>query len=270
MPAPDTKSALAIFAHPDDIEFVAAGTLLQLGLRGWELHYLNLCSGNCGSVHMDARTTAEIRLKEAQAAARILGAKFHPPMADDLELFYGPETLKKVAAIVREVRPRIVLTHSSQDYMEDHMNTSRLAVTAAFAHGIPNFQTEPPRASFSEDVTVYHAMPHGLSDPLRQKVRAGLYVNTTAVHECKRAALAAHTSQRDWLDVSQGMDSYLSSMDDLSRLVGGLSGRFEHAEGWRRHLHLGFSSKDIDPLNAALEADCAIDASYESALLIPR
>jgi len=48
------KSALAIFAHPDDIEFVAAGTLLQLGLRGWELHYLNLCSGNGGSVQMDA------------------------------------------------------------------------------------------------------------------------------------------------------------------------------------------------------------------------
>ncbi|NBV32996.1 MAG: LmbE family protein [Proteobacteria bacterium] len=264
------KSALAIFAHPDDIEFVAAGTLLQLGLRGWELHYLNLCSGNGGSVQMDALTTAETRLKEAQAAARILGAHFHPPIADDLELFYGPEMLKKVAAIVRETRPSIVLTHSPQDYMEDHMNASRLAVTAAFAHGIPNFQTEPPRASFTEDVTVYHAMPHGLSDPLRQKIRAGLYVNTTAVHERKRDALALHVSQKHWLDVSQGMDSYLSSMDDLSLAVGRLSGRFEHAEGWRRHLHLGFSAKDIDPLRAALEADCTIDESYESALSVPR
>ena len=270
MASPSRKSALAIFAHPDDIEFVAAGTLLQLSLRGWELHYLNLCSGNGGSVLMDARTTAETRLKEAQEAARILGASFHPPIADDLELFYGPEMLKKVAAVVRETRPSIVLTHSPQDYMEDHMNASRLAVTATFAHGIPNFQTDPPRASYPEDVTVYHAMPHGLSDPLRQKVRAGLYVNTTAVHERKRDALAAHVSQKHWLDVSQGMDLYLSSMDDLSRVVGRLSGRFEHAEGWRRHLHLGFSSKDIDPLSSALEADCAIDESYESALLVPR
>ncbi len=270
MASPSRKSALAIFAHPDDIEFVAAGTLLQLGLRGWELHYLNLCSGNGGSVQMDALTTAETRLKEAQAAARTLGASFYPPIADDLELFYGPEMLKKVAAIVRETRPSIVLTHSPQDYMEDHMNASRLAVTAAFAHGIPNFQTEPSRASFTDDVTVYHAMPHGLSDPLRQKIRAGLYVNTTAVHAGKREALALHVSQKHWLDASQGMDSYLSSMDDLSRAVGRLSGQFEHAEGWRRHLHLGFSAKDIDPLREALEADCAIDESYESALLVPR
>ncbi|NBV84885.1 MAG: LmbE family protein [Verrucomicrobia bacterium] len=270
MASPSRKSALAIFAHPDDIEFVAAGTLLQLGLRGWELHYLNLCSGNCGSVKMDATTTARTRLEEAKEAARILGASFHAPIADDLELFYSSATLKKVAAVVREARASIVLTHSPQDYMEDHMNASRLAVTAAFAHGAPNFQTDPPRASYSGDVTVYHAMPHGLSDPLRQKVRAGLYVNTAAVHERKRAALAAHASQKDWLDVSQGMDSYLSSMDDVSRAVGRLSGRFEHAEGWRRHLHLGFSSKDIDPLSAALEADCALDESYESALLVPR
>jgi LmbE family N-acetylglucosaminyl deacetylase len=270
MASPSRKSALAIFAHPDDIEFVAAGTLLQLGLRGWELHYLNLCSGNGGSVLMDARATAQTRLKEAREAARFLGANFHPPIADDLELFYSLEMLKKVAAVVRETRPSIVLTHSPQDYMEDHMNASRLAVTAAFAHGIPNFQTEPPRASFTEDVTVYHAMPHGLSDPLRQKIRAGLYVNTTSVHARKREALALHVSQKHWLDVSQGMDSYLSSMDDLSRAVGRLSERFEHAEGWRRHLHLGFSAKDIDPLREALEADCAIDESYESALIVPR
>lgn len=270
MTSPARKSALAVFAHPDDIEFVAAGTLLQLGLRGWELHYLNLCSGNVGSVLMDARTTAETRLKEAQEAASILGASFYPPIAHDLELFYCPEMLKKVAAIVRETRPSIVLTHSPQDYMEDHMNASRLAVTASFAHGVPNFQTEPSRAPFTEDVTVYHAMPHGLSDPLRQRVRAGLYVNTTEVHDRKRAALATHVSQKHWLDVSQGMNSYLSSLDDLSRAVGRLSGRFEHAEGWRRHLHLGFSSKDSDPLSAALEADCAIDESYETALIVPR
>ena len=65
------------------------------------------------------------------------------------------------------------------------------------------------------------------------------------------------------------MDSYMSSMDELSLAVGRLTGQFEHAEGWRRHLHLGFSAKDIDPLRAALEADCAIDESYESALLVP-
>jgi len=270
MSSASPQSVLAIFAHPDDIEFVAAGTLIQLGLRGWDLHYLNLCSGSGGSVQMDGVTTAATRLKEAREAARILGATFHDPIADDLELFYCPEALRKVAAVVREVRPAIVLTHSPLDYMEDHMNASRLAVTAVFAHGVPNFQTEPPRASFSGDVTVYHALPHGLCDPLRQRVRAGLYVNTETVQERKCAALSAHVSQKHWLDVSQGMDSYIASMEELSKSVGELSGRFEHAEGWRRHLHLGFSAKDIDPLRAALGEECVVDAAYEEGLRVPR
>lgn len=264
------KSVLAVFAHPDDIEFVAAGTLLLLKEHGWELHYLNLCSGNGGSVQMDAPTTAATRLEEAKKAAAILGARFYPPLVDDLELVYTPQILRRVAAVVREARPRIVLTHSPQDYMEDHMNAARIAVTSAFAHGIPNFQTEPPVAAFFEDVSVYHAMPHGLCDPLRQKLRAGLYVNTQPVHALKREALAAHASQRHWLDVSQGMDSYLASMDEFSQAVGRLSGCFTHAEGWRRHLHLGLSSEDTDPLSQALGKDCVVDAVYEETLLRPR
>lgn len=259
-------AALAIFAHPDDIEFVAAGTLLQLGLRGWSRHYFNLCSGSGGSVHRDGPGTAAARRIEAQAATNLLGATFYPPIADDLELTYNVDALRKVTAVVREARPSIVLTHSPLDYMEDHMHAARLAVTAAFAHGIPNFQADPCREAFFHDVTVYHAMPHGLRDPLRQKVRAGLYANTTAVHERKRAALAAHVSQKHWLDVSQGMDSYLVSMDEMSRAVGQLSGRFEHAEGWRRHLHLGFSSAEVDPLRDALGDDGLVDAAYENTL----
>jgi S-(hydroxymethyl)glutathione dehydrogenase/alcohol dehydrogenase len=67
-------SVLALFAHPDDIEFVAAGTMLQLQKRGWDLHYMNLCTGNGGSVQMDGPTTTRTRLAEGEEAARILGA----------------------------------------------------------------------------------------------------------------------------------------------------------------------------------------------------
>lgn len=259
-------SALAIFAHPDDIEFVAAGTLLMLKARGWEIHYLNLCNGCGGSVQMDAETTARKRLEEAKNAAQILGAKFYPPICNDLELAYDTGLLRKVSAVVRESQASIVLTHSPQDYMEDHMFACRLAVTAAFNHGIPNFQTDPPRAAYFHDVTVFHAMPHGLRDPLLRRIHAGAYVNTAPVHEVKRRALAAHESQNHWLDVSQGMDSYLLTMDEASREVGRLSGHFEHAEGWRRHLHHGFSSAEIDPLKEALGAECLIDIAYESNL----
>lgn len=257
-----SKSALAIFAHPDDIEFAAAGTLLRLRERGWAIHYFNLLSGSGGSVQMDATTTAATRLKEAQAAARLLDATFYPPMARDLELTYDVALLRRVAAVVREAAPTIVLTHAPADYMEDHITTSRLAVSAAFCHGVPNFRTDPPRDPFFHDVAVYHALPHGFRDPLRRRVRAETYVNTTSVYDRKRAALAAHESQKHWLDVSQGMDSYLASLDQMSREVGRLSGQFEHAEGWRRHLHLGFSKNEIDPLREALGGDYWIDANY--------
>lgn len=262
-------SALALFAHPDDIEFVAAGTLLLLKERGWDIHYMNMCTGNGGSVQMDGPNTTRKRLEEGREAARILGATFYEPICDDLELTYAVPYLRQVAAVVRAAQPSIVLTHAPADYMEDHMAACRLAVTAAFAHCIPNFQTDPPRDSYLHDVTVYHAMPHGLSDPLRQKLQAGAYVDTTSVHAHKREALAAHESQKHWLDVSQGMDSYLITMDEASRAIGKLSGSFEFAEGWRRHLHLGFSVRDIDPLKDALGDLCLINDAYEQALARP-
>jgi LmbE family N-acetylglucosaminyl deacetylase len=257
-------SVLALFAHPDDIEFVAAGTLLQLQARGWDVHYMNLCTGNGGSVQMDGPTTSATRLEEGREAARILGATFYPPIADDLELTYQVPYLRKVASVVRAARPSIVLTHSPADYMEDHQNACRLACTASFAHCIPNFVCDPPREAFMHDVTVYHAMPHGQCDPLRKRIHAGLYVDTTPVHSRKREALAAHVSQKHWLDVSQGMDSYLISMDEASRKIGALSGRFEHAEGWRRHLHLGYSAQEVDPLREALGGSALVNEAYEA------
>ena len=55
-------------------------------------------------------------------------------------------------------------------------------------------------------------------------------------------------------------------MDEASRAVGRLSAGYEFAEGWRRHLHLGFSTKEIDPLRDAL-ADCSVvDEIYEQEL----
>lgn len=249
-------TALAIFAHPDDIEFVAAGTLLLLKQAGWEIHCLNLSSGNLGSATMSAHDTRDARRREAQHAAEILGAHWHPPLADDLEITYEAGLLRQLAAIVREVNPRIVLTHSPVDYMEDHMATARLAVTAAFARGMPNFVTDPHVKHVEDDVTVYHAQPHLNRDPLGAVVRPGLFVDITSVMATKRAALAAHDSQKLWLDQTQGMDSYVKTMEDLGREVGAMSGRFEFAEGWRKHLHAGFCAPDADPLRQALMQFC--------------
>src|SRR5271157_3628171 len=109
--------AIAIGAHPDDIEFLMAGTLVLLKKAGCATHYLSLASGNCGSEEYNASTTRSIRNTEARAAAKILGAHFHPSLTDDLEIIYSLDLLRPLSAVIREVKPGIVLTHSPQDYM---------------------------------------------------------------------------------------------------------------------------------------------------------
>ena len=249
-------SALAIAAHPDDIEFVMVGTLLLLRAAGWDIHYFNLSTGNMGSTVMSATETARTRRREARAAAKLLGAKWHAPICDDLQIFYTDENIRRVCAVVRAAAPAVVLTHALEDYMEDHMIAARLAVTATFARGIPNYRSRPPRPPTLQPVTLYHAMPHGQCTPMRQPVHPEIYVNTTSVHATKRAALACHASQREWLDASQGQDNYLSVMDGFSLALGKQTRKFQHAEGWRRHQHYGFGAEADDPLRAALPHLC--------------
>jgi LmbE family N-acetylglucosaminyl deacetylase len=247
-------SVIAIAAHPDDIEFVMAGTLLLLARAGWEIHYLNLSTGNVGSMVMSADKTAKVRRKEAKHAAEHLGAKWHAPIADDISIFYDEKSIRRVASVIRAVRPTVVLTHASEDYMEDHMNTARLAVTGAFVRGMPNYKSKPAREHIEGEVAVYHATPHGLCDGLRRPFEPHCFIDTTPVHAQKREALACHASQKEWLDATQGMDSYLVSLDEFATRLGKLSGKkFRHAEAWRRHSHLGFAESEFfDPLREAL------------------
>ena len=260
------KTAMAIGAHPDDIEFMMAGTLILLREAGCEIHYMNLADGCCGSATLPRREAARVREKEARKAAALVGAEFHPSLAGDIEILYDKETLARLGAVVRRVNPQILLVPSPDDYMEDHMNTSRLAVTAAFCMGMRNFPTRPRTRPVAADCTVYHALPYGLRDGLRRRVRAGLYVDIGSVREKKRRMLACHRSQKEWLDRSQGIDAYLVTMEEMGAEVGRLSGRFSHAEGWRRHLHLGLSPVERDPLAEVLGDKAFIDEAYERLL----
>jgi LmbE family N-acetylglucosaminyl deacetylase len=196
----------------------------------------------------------------------VLGAVWHPPICNDLEIFYDDRLLRRVAAVVRTVAPTVVLTHSPQDYMEDHMTTARLALTAAFVRASRGYRTMPARPPFETPVTVYHASPNGMRDGLRRRLPPGAFVNTTPVHAQKTAALECHESQRRWLDATQGMDDYVRTMDGFSRELGKLSRRFAHAEGWRRHLHFGYCAEDDDPLRTALGTDYAVNGAYERGL----
>ena len=214
----EKKTVFAVSAHPDDIEFTMAGTMLLLKDRGWDLHYMTVSNGSWGTATM----TRE-----------------------------------------REVKPDVVLCQSPSDYMEDHQNAVRLAVTAAFCRGMTNAPTEPPMPATFQDVAVYHAAPHGNRDAMRKLVRSERYVDVSSVIPRKRAALACHKSQKEWLDVSQGYDSYLDSMQEAAALTGKLSGKYEYAEGWRRHNSLGFSGEDYDPLGEALADVSWLDPEYQ-------
>jgi LmbE family N-acetylglucosaminyl deacetylase len=256
------KTAIAIAAHPDDIEFLMSGTLMLLRKAGYEIHYWNLANGCCGSSKHDGPTIARIRREEALAAATAIGATFHESICNDLEIFYDQPTLAKVASVIRQVAPEIVLTHSPVDYMEDHTNACRLAVTAAFARAMPNFPTDPPRPAFGGAVTVYHAQPYSHRDPLGKLVEPELVVDTTDLIDYKKRMLAKHVSQKLWLDESQGVDSYLDALAELDAEVGRMSCIFKYAEGWRRHLHLGFCAAGDDPLRTALKERVLVAARF--------
>lgn len=242
----------AVAAHPDDIEFCMAGTLFLLRDAGWDVHYLNIANGSCGTAHLDPEEIVKIRTAESRAAARHLGAVYHEPLAADLELYYDKGLVARVGSVMREVAPDVLLVPSPQDYMEDHMNACRVAVTAVFCRGLRNFAVDPPRPAVMKDVTVYHAQPYGNRDGLNRIVQPDFFIDIGSVLDLKRAMLAEHKSQKEWLDESQGVESYLEAMVSLAREVGAMSGVFTHAEGWRRHNPLGFCPPDADPLRETL------------------
>jgi len=257
---------MAIAAHPDDIEFMMAGTLLLLKQAGWTIHMWNLANGHCGSATLDTDEIVRKRWEEAEQSAKIAGAILHLPLVQDLAITYDPLLLARVTGVIRQVKPNILFVPSLQDYMEDHSTTARLAVTAAFARGMRNFQTDPAALAWEGECMIYHALPFGLRDGMRKRIYPELYVNVAQVHQKKIAMLEQHSSQKDWLDVSQGTGSYIAQMVAQDREVGGLSGAFPLAEGWRRHSHLGFSAEDVDPLREILGGGCRYNEAYAATL----
>jgi LmbE family N-acetylglucosaminyl deacetylase len=241
-------TVLAITCHPDDMEMMMGGTLLLLKQAGCVIHHINLANGSVGSAHLPPMEIAAIRREEARKAAALLGSIVHESLVDDLEVFYTQDLIRRVTALVRQVKPDIVLTQSLEDYMEDHMNTARVASTATFLRNVPSYRSVPDAPAVFEDAMLYHATPHILSDMMRRPIVPEVYVDITAVMEAKEKMLACHASQKEWLDKTQGFDSYLVSMRELSAKVGTMSGRYACAEGWRRHSHVGFTRVDSNPL----------------------
>jgi LmbE family N-acetylglucosaminyl deacetylase len=245
----DKRAVMAVGGHPDDIEFMMAGTLLLLAGAGAGIHMWSMTDGGLGSTSADRGETAALRLREAGASARIAGAVLHRPVARDMCLLYTEEMVARAASVLRRVGPEILLLPAADDYHPDHRNASCIAVSAALMMGVPGFETSPPEPPIARDVTVYHALPFGLRDVMGRRCDAGRYVDIASVMDTKRRMLAAHQSQVRWLEESQGIDC-IDEMERMCRQAGRDSGRFEFAEGWNRRFHIGLSATESDPLEA--------------------
>ncbi len=233
-----------------------SGTLLLLKQAGCVIHTINVANGCAGSADLRPQEITAVRWKEAQASASLHGFILHESLVDDLEVFYTPDLIRRVTALVRQVKPDLVFTQSLEDYMDDHMNAAKVAVTATFSRNIANYRSIPDEPAVFEEAMLYHSTPHILTDMMRRPIVPEIYVDVGSVMDAKVKMLACHVSQKEWLDKTQGFDSYLKTMEDLAVRVGEMSGRFRHAEGWRRHSHVGFTRRDGNPLADILGARC--------------
>jgi LmbE family N-acetylglucosaminyl deacetylase len=250
----ERQVAFAVGAHPDDVEFNMAGTLSLLAGAGFEVHMMNVARSNLDSNELPEAEITKIRRQEAERSAAVIRAIYHPPLVDDLMIFYEDNLLRQISGVVREIRPTLVLLPSLNDYMEDHVNTARVVVTACFSRAMRHYASSPPREPTDQDVCLYHAQPHLNRDGMRNLVVPELFVNVTAAMETKLRMLGCHESQRRWLNETQGLDDYLESMRQSGAEVAGMSGRsgWQYAEGFRRHSHVGFSARDRDLLAEVL------------------
>ncbi len=146
MPTP--RSALAVGAHPDDVEFGCGATLAKWAAKGCAVHHLILTDGSRGSWDADADPAqiAAQREREQRDAAVILGAGHVEilPIADG-ELAAGIEERRRVCAVLREVRPDVVLGHDPWRRYRlhpDHRNAGWLVVDAIVAARDPHFHSD--------------------------------------------------------------------------------------------------------------------------------
>jgi LmbE family N-acetylglucosaminyl deacetylase len=241
-----TKVVLSVLAHPDDAEFLCAGTLVRLKKEhGFDVHIASMTPGDCGSAEHDAAAISALRRAEGAAAAAIIGATYHCLEERDLLVFYNDATLDKVTRLLRRVRPSIVLTHSPTDYMLDHEMTSTITRAAAFAAPIPNFLADRRLGAVLEHIPhFYYCDPIEGKDPLGRDVPASFRIDISGVTETKAAMLAAHASQREWLLKHHGMDHYLQAMRAWSAKRGQEAG-VAFAEGYRQHLGHSYPHENL-------------------------
>jgi bacillithiol biosynthesis deacetylase BshB1 len=179
-----TVDVLAIAAHRDDVEQTCGGTLLVQHTLGWRTAILDLTRGESGT-----RGTADDRAREAAEAARIL----HVHHREALDLPDGNventrENRLKIAAVLRRLRPRVVILPYWQGRHPDHYTTATLGYEACFAAGLSKLHLPPEPGAPHRPYKILYAS-------LYADVRPTFVVDITPHIETRLASLLAYRSQ---------------------------------------------------------------------------
>ncbi|RJP31087.1 MAG: PIG-L family deacetylase [Candidatus Omnitrophota bacterium] len=234
---------LAIHAHPDDVEFLCAGTLYLLSEKGHEIHIASLSSGDKGSPDKCCEEVIGIRRAEAERSASIIGARYCCLNFADFEIYDDSPSRKRVTEFLREIRPEVILTASPGDYLTDHENTSALVRNAAFFAPVRNYATGPS-APLDAIPAVYYVDPLEGIDVLGQKVKPDFCVDITSAMPIKEKMLSCHESQREWLRKHHCVDQYVESMREWSAIRGREFG-CQYGEGFRQHKGHAYPQENI-------------------------
>lgn len=221
-------NVLAIGSHPDDLEVACAGTLAKYVKRGDKVFMCHIANGDMGHVIIKPDELRVIRKREAENAAKIIGAESLTIDVGDVTINgYDQDTITKVTEVVRYAKPDIIITHNNDDYMQDHMEASRLAYNASFIATLAHYGAKNSRY---EKVTPLYYM-----DTL-----AGInfipteYVDITEEIELKLEALSCHESQVKWMADHDHID-FLDFVRTCSKFRG-LQASVPYAEGFRPYM----------------------------------
>ena len=174
---------LAIAAHRDDVEQTCGGTLLAMHAKGWRTGILDLTQGESGT-----RGTAAERQAEANAAARILNVTHREALdLPDGNVQNTLENRLKIAAVLRRLRPRVVILPYWQGRHPDHYTTATLGYEACFVSGLAKIETPGGHAPHRPYKILYAS--------LYADVRPTFVVDITPFVEQRLQSLLAYRSQ---------------------------------------------------------------------------
>ncbi|MGL3000626.1 bacillithiol biosynthesis deacetylase BshB1 [Flavobacterium sp. RSSB_23] len=228
---------LAFGAHPDDVELGCAGTILKEVALGKKVGIVDLTRGELGT-----RGSAEIRDKEAAAAAAILGVSVRENLAFRDGFFVNDEAHQlEIIKMIRKYQPEIVLCNAVDDRHIDHPKGSQLVSDACFLSGLIRIATslDSEEQKAWRPKVVYHYMQW-------KNIVPDFVVDITGYVEQKTAAILAYSSQ--FYDPNSkepespiSSKNFLESLNYRSRDLGRLTG-LEHAEGFTAERYLAVNS----------------------------